>query len=117
MNLTINNENLQIELTFLEQFFAVRFRKNLEIPLAHIKQVTTAKPQSSWKDLRAPGTSIPGVIGAGTFYTDRGKEFWYVIKDRNYLVIELKDESYQRIILNVDDNEFWQQRLTQQTVA
>lgn len=117
MNLTISNENLQIKLAFLEQFFAVRLRKNLEIPLAHIKQVTTAKLQSSWKDLRAPGTSIPGVIGAGTFYTERGKEFWYVTKDRNYLVIELKDESYERIILNVDDNQFWQQTLTQQTVA
>ena len=51
MNLTINNETLQIKLTFLEQFFAFRLKKNLEIPLAHIKQVTTAKPQSSWKDL------------------------------------------------------------------
>ncbi|MBW4636631.1 MAG: PH domain-containing protein [Gloeocapsa sp. UFS-A4-WI-NPMV-4B04] len=117
MNLTINNENLQIKLTFLEQFLAFRFRKNLEIPLAHIKQVTTTKPQSSWKDLRSPGTSIPGVISAGTFYTNRGKEFWYVTKDINYLVIELKDESYQRIILNIDDNQFWQQTLTQQTVA
>jgi len=117
MNLTINNETLQIKLTFLEQFFAFRLKKNLEIPLAHIKQVTTAKPQSSWKDLRSPGTSIPGVIGAGTFYTERGKEFWYVTQDGNYLLIELKDESYQRIILHVDNNEFWQQRLTQQTVA
>ena len=117
MNLTITNENLQIKLTFLEQFFAFRLKKNLEIPLAHIKQVTTAKPQSSWKDLRSPGTFLPGVIRAGTYYTERGKEFWYVTKDRNYLVIELKDEPYQRIILNADDNEFWQQTLTQQTVA
>lgn len=117
MNLIITNENLQIKLTFLEQFFAFRFRKNLEIPLAHIKQLTTAKPRSSWKDLRSPGTFLPGVIRAGTFYTERGKEFWYVTKDRNYLVIELKDESYQGIILNVDNNEFWRQRLTQQTVA
>jgi hypothetical protein len=113
MNLNITDDKLQIEFSLKEQLLAARLHQRWEIPLSHIQQVTTAKPESSWKDLRAPGTDFPGVIKAGTYYTQRGKEFWFVTRDRDYLVIELEDESYKRIILNVDDNLSWQQRLTQ----
>lgn len=112
MNLSIIDENLQIEFTLKEQLLAVRFNKVWQIPLAHIEQVTTAEPQSSWKELRAPGSFIPGVVKAGTYYTNRGKEFWYVNQETNYLTIELRDESYKRIILTIDNNEVWRQQLT-----
>lgn len=113
MHLSIIDQKLQIEFTFQEQLLAVRFHKLWEIPLTHIQQVTTAEPQSSWKELRAPGSFIPGLIKAGTYYTNRGKEFWYVNRETNYLSIELQDESYQRIILTINDNEVWQQRLNE----
>ncbi|MBD2450396.1 hypothetical protein H6G76_25220 [Nostoc sp. FACHB-152] len=113
MQLSIVEEKLQIEFTWKEKLLAARFHKLWQIPLANIKNVTTAKPQSTWKELRAPGTLIPGVIKAGTYYTDRGKEFWYVNKDSDYLNIELQDESYERIILTVENNNYWQQQLTQ----
>jgi len=112
MNLNITDDKLKIEFTLKEQLLAARLHKNWQISLAHIQQVTTAKPESSWKELRAPGSNFPGVIKAGTYYTKRGKEFWFVCKDSDYLVIELEDESYKRIILNVDDNQSWQQRLS-----
>ena len=35
------------------------------------------------KEIKAPGTSIPGLIKAGTFYSNRGKEFWYVTKGKD----------------------------------
>ncbi|AFZ23554.1 hypothetical protein Cylst_1259 [Cylindrospermum stagnale PCC 7417] len=113
MNLSIIDEKLQIEFTLKEQLLAVRFNKVWQIPLAHIEQVTTAEPQSNWKELRAPGSFVPGLIKAGTYYTDRGKEFWYVNRETNYLTIELQDESYKRIILTIDNNEVWRQQLTQ----
>ncbi|BAZ27856.1 hypothetical protein NIES4074_02840 [Cylindrospermum sp. NIES-4074] len=113
MNISIIDGKLQIEFTFKEQLLAVRFHKLWQIPLAHIEQVTTAEPQSNWKELRAPGSFIPGVIKAGTYYTDKGKEFWYVNRETNYLTIELREESYKRIILTIDNNELWQQQLTQ----
>ncbi len=113
MQLNIINDQLQIQFTWKEQLLSVRFQKLWLIPLAHIKQVRTAKPQSSWKELRAPGSMIPGIIKAGTYYTDQGKEFWYINRDNNYLIIELEDESYKRIILTIDNNNYWQQQLTQ----
>ncbi|MEM6402291.1 MAG: hypothetical protein AAF757_19035 [Cyanobacteria bacterium P01_D01_bin.116] len=114
MNLNIAEQSLQIKFTVKEQFLAVRFNKFWEIPLSHIQQVTTTAPQTTWKELRSPGTFIPGLVKAGTYYTGRGKEFWLVNKRKdNYLTIELQDENYKRIILTVEDNESWQQRLNQ----
>lgn len=112
MQINIVDEKLQIEFTWKEQLLAARFHKLWEIPITHIKQVTTAEPQSSWKELRAPGSFIPGLIKAGTYYTNRGKEFWYVTKETNYLTIELQNESYKRIIINIDNNEAWKQQLS-----
>ena len=114
MNINIVEQNLQIEFTVKEQFLAVRFHKLWEIPLSHIQQVTTTPPQTTWKELRSPGTSLPGLVKAGTYYTKRGKEFWLVNERKdNYLTIELQDENYKRIILTAENNESWQQRLSQ----
>ncbi len=114
MNLNIVQQSLKIEFTVKEQFLAVRLKKMWEIPLSHIQQVTTTAPQTTWKELRSPGTSLPGLVKAGTYYTQRGKEFWLVnCRKNNYLTIELQDENYKRIILTVEDNESWQQRLFQ----
>jgi hypothetical protein len=111
MQLSIVEETLQIEFTWQEQLLAARWHKLWQVPLANIKQVTTAEPQSSWKELRAPGSFIPGIIKAGTYYTNRGKEFWYVNRDTNYLTIELQNESYQRIILTMENNDYWHHEL------
>jgi hypothetical protein len=117
MNLNVVDQNLQIEFTFKEQLLAARFHKLWQIPLAHIIQVTTVKPQKNRQELRTPGSFFPGVIKAGTYYTNQGKEFWYVTQDRDYLTIELRDEPYQRIILTIDNNESWQQTLSQLSAA
>ncbi len=118
MNLSIVEPNLKIEFTLKEQFVAVRLNKLWEIPLSQIKQVTTTAPQTTWRELRSPGTFIPGLVKAGTYYTKRGKEFWYVnYRQPNYLNIELhseSDKSYNRIILTIDNHESWQQRLSQE---
>ncbi|WP_254444709.1 hypothetical protein [Anabaena sp. UHCC 0187] len=82
MELSIIDDKLQIEFSLKEQLLAVRFNKIWQIPLTHIIQVTTDLPPNDWKELRAPGSFVPGVIKAGTYYTDRGKEFWYVTKKK-----------------------------------
>ncbi|WP_459195321.1 hypothetical protein [Nostoc sp. FACHB-892] len=113
MNLTLVNDNLQIEWEWHEQLLAFNLCKNLVIPLNHIAAVSTAQPVSSWSEIRNPGLVIPGIIKAGTYYSSRGKEFWYVTKDQDYLTLELKDESCQRIILTIDENQAWLERIHQ----
>jgi hypothetical protein len=114
MNLTIFGDRLQIELEWYEQLWAFTLNKTFDIPLSHIQRATTEEPQSSWMELRAPGTFLPGIIKAGTYYTRQGKEFWYVTKDTDYLVLELKDESFKRIILTIDQSVAWVERINQQ---
>jgi hypothetical protein len=111
MRLSISNAKLSIEFEWYEQLWAVQTCRVMEIPLAHIRSVTTAEPQSSWAELRAPGTFLPGVIKAGTYYTKQGREFWYVTDDRNYLTLELEAEPYRRLVLTLSDYQVWFDRI------
>jgi hypothetical protein len=83
----------------------------MEILIAHIQAVSTAEPQSNWAQVRAPGTFVPGIIKAGTYYTKQGKEFWYVTDDKNYLTLELQDEPYRRVIITIPDHRSWSDRI------
>jgi hypothetical protein len=50
-----------------------------------------------------PGTSIPGVITAGTFYHQGKRVFWDVHNPDRTVVIELRDEDYNELIVEVAD--------------
>jgi hypothetical protein len=108
MKLTIYNEKLKIDLKDLQKVLAIR--GGFKIPLEHIVKATTETPETSWREIRAPGTYLPGVIKAGTYYTPRGREFWYATK-KGCLVLELKNESYKRIVLSIDGNKQWAERI------
>lgn len=56
-----------------------------------------------WKGWRAPGTSIPFVLNAGTFHLDGDKIFWDVMNRDNSIIVELHDEEYKRLIIEVSD--------------
>lgn len=113
MNISIVGDRVRIELEWYEQLWAFTWDKSWDIPLSHIESVTSAEPQSNWAEIRAPGTFLPGVIKAGTYYSSRGKEFWYVTREKDYLTLELKDEPFKRIILTVDNSEDWVERINQ----
>ena len=111
MNISIVDNKVRIELEWYEQLWAFHLSNTFEIPLAHIAHVTTDEPASSWAEIRAPGTCVPGLIKAGTYYTSRGKEFWYVTQDNDYLVLELQDEPFKKIILTLSENQLWTERI------
>ena len=110
MKISFQNDKLKIELKLWEKIFSVK-TSDIEIALKSIKCVSTEKPKFTWKWLRCPGTFLPGVIAAGTYYAKREdkweKEFWCLTRGRKLLVLELKDEKYTRIILGVNDNNYW----------
>jgi len=81
------------------------FKSTLEIPLAHIAGVR-ADPEiarSWWHGIRMPGTNVPGVITAGTFYQDGKRVFWDVHHPERTIVIDLHDEQYNQLVVEVDD--------------
>jgi hypothetical protein len=112
MQLSLNQNQLEIQLEWYEQLMAFTLHNPIMVPLDHLLQVTAEEPQSRWTDLRAPGTHLPGVIKAGTYYTRHGREFWYATMDRKFLVLELREEPYQKIVLTVENNRDWVDRLT-----
>lgn len=113
MQLILNSHQLKIDLDLWERIWAFYFNSELIIPLTHIKQVTTDEPHSSWADVRLPGTFLPGVIKAGTYYTGHGREFWYATRTGKYLTLELENEFYKRIVLTLDENQDWVDRINQ----
>lgn len=83
------------------------FKSSLEIPLVHIAGVRAdAEVARGWyHGLRMPGTSLPGVITAGTFYQDGKRVFWDVHHPEKTIVIDLHDERYNQLVLEVADPE------------
>jgi hypothetical protein len=108
MEILVSGGFLKIRLNWKEKVAAVS--RSLLIPIIHV--VSTDTTYSKFPaGLRMPGTCIPGLIVAGTYYTRKGKEFWLVTRKKNILRIDLKDEFYARLVLGVDQNQAWKEKL------
>ena len=104
MKLSINDYQLQIDFSFWEHLWGMH--RSFRIPLRHISEVKRSLPASTWKELHAPGTFLPGVIKAGTYYTKHGKEFWNVTRKHPLpLTLELENERYRRIVLALPEHQ------------
>ncbi len=103
VELSIANGVVTLEVRGLDKLWSLRSR--LEIPLGHIRGVR-ADPVIGigwWHGLKAPGTHLPGVITAGTFYQDGKCVFWDVHDPAGVIVIELADERYDQLVVEVAD--------------
>ena len=100
--ITTDGTTLTIEMTGMHKLYALRSR--IEIPLANVRGAT-ADPDAVTepKGIRAPGTHVPGLIVAGTYYSQGERTFWDVTDPSKTVVIELDDEKYDRLIVGVDD--------------
>ena len=58
-----------------------------------------------WPGWRIPGTSIPGIITAGTYYRDGNKYFWDVCKKKKSIMVTLKNDKYNMLIVEVENVE------------
>lgn len=112
MQLVMDADRLELSLEGLEHVWAFRLRP-ISVPLAHVTRAEASMPRTSWKELRAPGTAVPGLIKAGTYYTPRGREFWYVVRSRTRrpLTIELSGEPFQRLVIVIEDAQGWVERI------
>lgn len=103
VDLSIAEGKLTLHVRGADQLWALK--SSLEIPLAHITGVR-ADPEVArgwYHGMRLPGTNIPGVITAGTFYQDGKRVFWDVHHPENTIVIDLHDERFKQLIVEVKD--------------
>ncbi len=84
------------------------FKSSLEIPLQHIAgiRVDSTLAHGWYHGIRMPGTNIPGVLTAGTFYQDGKRVFWDVHNPDRTIVIELRDERYNELVVEVEHPNF-----------
>ncbi len=103
VDISISDGKVVLHVRGADKLWALK--SSLEISLAHIAEIR-ADPTVAhgwWHGLRMPGTNIPGVLTAGTFYQDGKRVFWDVHNPENTIVIELKDERYNELVVEVAD--------------
>ncbi|MER5766292.1 hypothetical protein [Streptomyces sp. NPDC001985] len=98
----IDSGRLIVEMEGLGRLWALRSR--LAIPLDHVRGATVDPGMAREpKGIRAPGTQFPRFITAGTFYSKGERVFWDVRDASRVVVVELTDERYARLVLQVRD--------------
>ncbi|UYZ65158.1 PH domain-containing protein [Hymenobacter weizhouensis] len=101
VDVTIQGSDVLFDVKGLHKLWA--FKSQLQIPRAHIRAVRQ-DPNAHrgwWKGWRVPGTHIPGVLVAGTYLREGKCVFWDVRNAKNALVIDLKDDSYDQLVIEV----------------
>ncbi len=103
VEISLPGDRIRFEVQGWDKLWA--FRSQLEFPLAHVRSVRQdAEPALGWwHGLRLPGTNLPGVLTAGTFYQHGGAVFYDVHDPERTIVFELEHEHYRRLVVEVKD--------------
>jgi hypothetical protein len=100
--ISIEGDVLVVVVLGLDKLWSMK--SQLDIPLEHVRgaSIDPAIVQGP-KGWRGPGSNLPGVITAGTFHQDGKRIFWDVHHGDNAVVIELQHDSFERLVVEVDD--------------
>ena len=110
MRLNLDDGALTLTLEGMERIWSLR--RTIRVPLSELGETRIGPPTWGFLDIRAPGTFLPWVLRAGTYYTRRGKEFWYARHGKDALTIELlRPKGYRRLVLTPPDASAWKQQL------
>ena len=102
VSISIAGDRILLDVEGIDQMWALR--SHLEFPLSHIRSVRV-DPEAArgwWHGLKLFGSSIPGVLTAGTFYQQGGVVFYDVHDPDGTIVLELEHERYNRLIVEVE---------------
>ncbi len=100
--LEITSHELIVRLSFWETLASLQ--REIRIPLTEVRGATDDEGfRGAALGLRSPGTSIPGLLEAGTYRKHGARQFVYIAKGKHTVVIELSHKKWDRIILGVAD--------------
>lgn len=77
--------------------------KGLDCPVTAISDVGVADPKTLPRRWKTVGTRMPGVLTAGRFRSHGDHDLWMVGRSKEVLVIELHDQPYRHLIVQVED--------------
>jgi hypothetical protein len=103
VTLKTDEQSLIISVDGIDQLWS--FKSEIRVPLAHVAGVEMATDEArQWfHGIRAPGTNVPGIITAGTYYDNTGRVFWDVHHPEKAIAIMLHDERFSRLVVEVAD--------------
>jgi hypothetical protein len=105
VEISITDDHLHLEVKGLDKLWT--FKSQLDIPLAHIRAVRhdpkAASVSGWWHGNRFPGTSIPGILMAGTFQLYGERIFWDVHHPERAIILELHDDRFDELIVEVSN--------------
>ena len=100
----IEGDTLVVTVEGADKLWALRSR--LEIPLVHVKGARIDEAFVSherYQGLKMAGARVPGVMTAGSFLQEDDTVFWDVHDPEKAVIIELADEHYARLVVEVED--------------
>lgn len=103
VEVTTDGDNAVFEVKGLHKLWA--FKSQIRIPLDHIRgaRQDAEALKGWWKGFRAPGTHVPGLLTAGTFYQDDKRIFWDVHDTEKAVIIDVVHDEYNQLIVEVED--------------
>ncbi len=94
-------DNVVFNVIGLHQLWACR--RSISVLRANITSARRESPSlRGWKGWRWPGTSVPGLLIAGTFVGDGKRTFWDVHNPAATVVIELMNEKFDELVIEVE---------------
>jgi hypothetical protein len=101
----IDGQRLRVVVEGLDKVLA--FKSTIDVPLAHVKGAglhPQGRTPSDYRGIRVPGTWVPGVVTAGSFYD--GQWLFIDVHHADHAIkIDLDHEHCEALIVEVDDPE------------
>jgi hypothetical protein len=104
-SIELTKDSLTVHIKGADKLWALR--SELQIPLANVisAQAASEEAQTWLHGMRVGGTHIPGVISAGRFYSHGELVFWDVHEPDKAIAIELRDERYDKLVIDAENPE------------
>jgi hypothetical protein len=110
-HLDVDGANLVVRLGIFDAMLSMRTTMRFPLTSVHNVYVDPVAGEEP-KGFKAPGTTVPGTLTKGTFHFDGVKTFWNIWRGAIVVVVELRDEKFDRIVIEQRDPEQIVEKIT-----
>jgi hypothetical protein len=97
----LTEQTLTVRLSPVEKLASLR--RSLIFNWSQVRGATSDANAQQQFGIRAPGTALPGVVAAGTFFKNGDRQFVLWKKGDQPVVIELNHPRWDRLIIGTHD--------------
>lgn len=102
VTITKSGDHFNFEIQGLHKIWALK--SEIRIPVEHIVSAYQDEAQiKKFNFAKIIGTNVPYGLHAGTFYQNGGVIFMDVSDRKNAIIVDLEDEKYKQMIIEVED--------------